>query len=253
MSFINDYKSYFTNLGLKPNEAKVYLACINLGPTTVSNISVLSGLQRTYVYDILEDLNIKGLVSYSKKDNITIFTALPLAKFEAIYRQKLARYRAILPQLEMFEKRGVNLPKVRYFQGLDGVKSAVMDTLSVGRGGEILLYFTGVNLWEKERTFAQEYIDKRVRMNIRIRAIAEDNPETRFWTNKDRDVLRTTRLVKPGLFPFTNEIDIYGDKVLFTSLTDEILAVAIESKSIATMQRAIFDLAWKGAAKEISN
>lgn len=249
MSFIDDYKSYFTNLGLKPNEARVYLACTHLGPSTVSKISTLAGLQRTYVYDILEDLNVKGLVSYSKKDSITTFIALPLTKFEAIYKQKLARYSAVLPQLQSFEKIGVQLPNVHYYQGLDGVKSAVTDTLSVGRGGEILLYFTGVNLWEKERAFAQDYIDKRVRMNIRIRAIAEDNPETRYWTDNDKNVLRETRLVKPGLFPFTNEIDIYGDNVLITSLSEEILAVAIESKSIATMQRAIFELAWRGTGE----
>lgn len=247
MSFIDEYESYLVNLGLKRNEAKVYLACVHLGPATVSKICAISGLQRTYVYDILEDLNVKGLVSFSKKAHITTFTALSLEKFKQIQEQKLARYSAVLPEMKLFEKVGIQLPKVRYYEGLDGVKSAIMDTLSVGNGGEILLYVSGVGLWDKEKSFAQDYINKRVKKNIKIRAIAEDNPETRFWTDKDKEVLRTTRLVPVGLYPFTNEIDIYGDKVLFTSLTDEILAVAVESKSIATMQRAIFELAWRGA------
>lgn len=249
MTFIDEYSTYLTNLGLKKNEAKVYLACVHLGATTVNKISALSGLQRTYVYDILEDLNMKGLVSYSKKAHITTFTALSLEKFKTIQEQKLARYNAILPEMKLFEKVGAQLPKVRYYEGLDGVKSAVMDTLSVGRGGEILLYVSGVGLWEKEKKFAQDYVDRRVKKNISIRAIAEDNPETHYWTDKDKEELRTSRLVKPGTYPFTNEIDIYGDKVLITSLTDETLAVAIESKSIATMQKAIFELVWKGAGK----
>jgi hypothetical protein len=55
--------------------------------------------------------------------------------------------------------------------------------------------------------------------------------------------------VPAGQFPFTNEIDIYGNKVAILSYTGELLAVIIESESVARTQRMIFELAWLGAGK----
>jgi len=58
---------------------------------------------------------------------------------------------------------------------------------------------------------------------------------------------------RPKIYPFTNEINIYRNKVAIISLEDELVAVVIESESIANGQRSIFELAWKGAGGEISN
>ena len=42
--------------GLSEKEAKVYLACLELGEDTASDISLKSNLPRTLIYDILEKL-----------------------------------------------------------------------------------------------------------------------------------------------------------------------------------------------------
>jgi len=56
---------------------------------------------------------------------------------------------------------------------------------------------------------------------------------------------------RPKIYPFTNEINIYRNKVAIISLEDELVAVVIESESIANGQRSIFELAWKGAGEKI--
>ncbi|MGH9152219.1 MAG: TrmB family transcriptional regulator [Acidimicrobiales bacterium] len=51
----------FTLLGLTPNEAGVLLALLRLGPAKVPQIAELSGVPRTAVYQVLEDLGAQRL------------------------------------------------------------------------------------------------------------------------------------------------------------------------------------------------
>ena len=52
-------------LGLQDNEAKIYLALLELGQGTVTQISQRAKLNRTTGYDVLERLGIYGLVHRS--------------------------------------------------------------------------------------------------------------------------------------------------------------------------------------------
>ncbi|MDP2917995.1 MAG: helix-turn-helix domain-containing protein, partial [bacterium] len=53
-----------TNLGLSDKEAACYLALLELGPSTVSEIAGLAKINRTTGYDILESLANYGLISH---------------------------------------------------------------------------------------------------------------------------------------------------------------------------------------------
>ena len=57
------------NFGLSEKEAKVYLACLEIGDASANEISLKSDLPRTLVYDILERLIDSGLVSYAILNN----------------------------------------------------------------------------------------------------------------------------------------------------------------------------------------
>jgi len=55
-------------IGLSKKEAKVYLACLELSEATIGQISKKSGVKRTTVYDIVESLKEKSLISSSTKN-----------------------------------------------------------------------------------------------------------------------------------------------------------------------------------------
>ena len=59
-----------TSLGLSKNEAKVYLALLDLGSATAGKIAEKSKVHRTNVYDALERLIEKGVVTYIFKKDI---------------------------------------------------------------------------------------------------------------------------------------------------------------------------------------
>lgn len=235
------------DLGMKEQEAKVYLAAIKLGQATVSTIASEAGIQRTFVYGLLEDLQRQGTVSSAEIKGKIHYSPISLSQFEKRQLAKFERFESILPELRMLEKTVGDRPKVRFFEGIEGIKAALDDTLDLPVGGEILAYVTGEGVYERMTDFMNEYLKKRVKKKITVQALAPDNEVNRAHVAQDESVLRQTVLLDPERFPFTNEIDIYGNKVAIMSLQGELLAIIIESESVAKTQRAIFELAWLGA------
>lgn len=243
-----DYIELLRDFGLEDREAKVYLTCLRLGQATPNLISHESGIQRTYVYNILVDLFEKGLISEVEIRGKKTYSALSIEQFKALQAEKMRRLESLVPELKAFERAVGDRPKVRFYEGKEGIFIAQQETLTLPRGSEILAYATGQGLYQYDPDFALSYIRQRAKKGITARSLAADTPETRQFTDKNKEQLRTTRLVPADQFPFTNEINIWGNKVSIMSMQGQLLAVVIESESIARTQRSIFELAWRGAA-----
>ncbi|MCX6739840.1 MAG: hypothetical protein NTZ49_01260 [Candidatus Parcubacteria bacterium] len=56
-----------TNLGLNDKESKVYLACLELGTSSILEIAKKSGVNRGTIYYIIEELKQKQLISQTTK------------------------------------------------------------------------------------------------------------------------------------------------------------------------------------------
>jgi len=75
---------------------------------------------------------------------------------------------------------------------------------------------------------------------------------TDFWKSRGIGVaeheIREEIESLPGKEGFSNEINIFANKVMIASFKDQI-GVIIESADVAKTQRAVFELAWLGAEK----
>src|SRR3990172_11148664 len=90
----------FEQLGLDKNEAKIYLAVLALGESTVLPISKKAGIGRTYCYDILESLAEKGFVSFVEIRGRRRYSATEPKLVKKLITQKISQFNAILPDLE---------------------------------------------------------------------------------------------------------------------------------------------------------
>lgn len=77
-----------TNLGLTEKEAKVYLANLALGPTTILQITRGAELKRTTVYSIIESLKQKGLINIEARGFKKLFVAENPERLESILEEK---------------------------------------------------------------------------------------------------------------------------------------------------------------------
>lgn len=240
------YLELLTGFGLKIQEAKAYLACLKLGQSTVSQIARETYMQRTFMYDILDVLKKRGIVSEVDVAGKKQFRAIPIESFRFLLKEKFERFEAFIPELRTLEAQ-TDSPNVRFFEGKDGIKSVLQDTLDQPPDSEIFCYSNAQGFYTKEDDFEKWYVGERAKRKINMRFLAPDNPETLAYVKNDKRDLRTSRLVPQNLFPFPAEIDIYGNKVAIITLRKEMAAMIIESEDVAKTQRMIFELAWAGA------
>src|SRR3989344_5601969 len=94
-------ETFLEDAGLTKTEAKIYLALLELGPSLAGEITKKSGIHRRSVYDAIERLIEKGLVSYMKTNNRKYFEAVKPDRLLDILREKEENIKSIIPELEL--------------------------------------------------------------------------------------------------------------------------------------------------------
>lgn len=240
----NQLIKVLTNLGLTDKEAKVYLACTEKSTAVVSDIAHSAGINRVTAYDILEKLKQKGLVSYYIKKKIKYFSSISPEILLEEFEKRTGDLRSAIPKFKTLTG-DINHPRVRYFEGLEGIKAIYADTLT--SKSEILNYSNSYEIRKQWPSYDKDYIEKRAAKKIFLKGIAPRDKAGEMVHSHDCEYLREMRLVSSDQFDFTNEINIYDDKVAIISFKDELIGMIIESIEIANSQRAIFNMCWQFA------
>ena len=81
-------KEIFKQIGFTDGETKVYLALLKLGSTTAGPLTHKSRVSRSKVYEILERLMEKGLVSFIIKEKTKYFQAAEPSKIQDYLEKK---------------------------------------------------------------------------------------------------------------------------------------------------------------------
>ncbi len=246
----------FELLGLTEVEGKVYMALLELGGGYVSTIGRKAGLPRVNCYHTLEKLTEKGLVNFIVREKVRYYTAEPPQKIINIMEGRMSYAKRILPELLSITNTLALKPKIKYYEGMEGVKNILEDTLTAKKeliGYSNLKFFADL-FGDYLKTYAREKMEK----NIKTRLICPSSDEA-FNYVKDHyppdfpQELIEILYVNPREFWFENEIVIYDDKVAVISLNrEELNGMIFESPVYARSQSAIFNLAWLGASSFIA-
>jgi len=239
-------------LNFSEKEAKVYLALLELGSAKAHDIAKKTSLNRTTVYDIFDLLLQKGLISKYKKGASTFFNALePKQLLTYLEREKEEQAKKIekqkgkvselLPQLISLQNIYTAKPQVKFFEGEKGMREAYEDTLT---SKEIILAYANVEtMHEGLPNFFPEYYKRRAENKIFIKAIIPRNNLSIERSKINQEEMRDTRFLPENEMTFSPEINIYNNKMLIASWKEKI-AIIIESKELADLQRLIFNLTW---------
>ncbi|MFH0820454.1 MAG: helix-turn-helix domain-containing protein [Candidatus Peregrinibacteria bacterium] len=247
-----------SNLGLTPEEAKVYMAILELGGSFVSSIARRAGVNRSSCYHTLQNLVTKGLVSSYQKGKVLHFTAEDPKRFLQIAEERMERTKELIPQLLSITNTLAFKPKIRFYEGIEGIKSIFEDVLTTK--GEVLGYTSIKGLIDLFPDYFRQYCHKKVKNGIRTRYICPailpagrqaaegvDIIDGYYPAKYDPNLLEIL-MVNPKEFNFQNEIAIYGNKVAVMSLNpDELIGLLVESSNFAQSMKSVFDLAWLGA------
>jgi hypothetical protein len=91
--------------------------------------------------------------------------------------------------------------------------------------------------------FFPEYYKRRAGNKIFIRAIVPRNQITIERTKANQEEMRDTRFLPDEKMTFSPEVNIYNNKILLVSWKEQ-MAIIIESKELADLQKLTFNLLW---------
>lgn len=244
-------------IGFSDKESNIYLALITLGDATAAQLAKHTQYIRATVYDILESLIHRGVVSKYKKGAKTHFQALdPRELIHYLEREAREKERSfqkqkklmenVLPEFLSLQNFHTTRPKVQFYEGEKGLREAYEDSLTCK--GKMLAYTNVQTMLETLPNFFPEYFQRRAKKKIPIRAIFVQNEVSRARAKLDRQELRETKFLPDPTLTFSPEVKIYNDKMLIASWKEK-MAVIIESKEFADLQKIIFQLLWDRLGK----
>lgn len=252
-------KGILQKIGLSDKDAEVYLACLELGTQPASIIAKKAGLKRPTTYLILEGLLKRGLVSEYTGSNVKYFTAVSpdyLLNFVEKQRRELTSHQReleqYLPQFQSLLNPYSLNPKVRFYEGMDGIERAMNDTLTAK---DVLRAYSTMDAWfarEDTKKYILWYGKQRVQeRKLPLYCICPDTPTSRKYLEDEYvdaqsgNKLSHFRWLPKEIQSFSNEINIYDNKMSIACLgKNELLGIIIESESIAQTQKSIFEAAW---------
>jgi sugar-specific transcriptional regulator TrmB len=244
-------------LGLSDEEAKVYLAIIELGGGYVSTIAKKSGVNRVACYHTLGKLLDRGIITSLEKDRVKFFAVENVKTLADKQRELLKKAEKIVPELSALVNKSAYKPKTQYFEGLNSIKNIFEDMLTTK--SEILGYTNLADLPKVlPEDFLKDYAKRKIDLKIKTRMLSPISSNGLKYLNKyypkdfDKNLVEIL-YVNSKQFPFEYEINIYGNKVAIVSLNpEEMIGLIIESHIYANTERAIFNLAWLGVTSFVA-
>lgn len=232
-----DVRSVLSELGLSEGEIKVYLALLKLGSTPVSKIKEETNLHRTTIYDFLEKLLNKGLMSYVIRNNVKYYSAAPPQKLFDFLKEKQDKLEQVLPELQKLHQFQQEEVKVEVYKGAEGLKTVMLECIKIGK--ETVGFGIDDGLFKKALpTFIEQYQRLLEEHNIHERLLAKMNAEYYFHTKQTK-----YKYLPADLFSPTSTL-IYGNRIQIVMWEPSLMTIVVDNKKLAESYRRHFEALW---------
>jgi sugar-specific transcriptional regulator TrmB len=234
-------------LGLTRNEAIVYLTLLDLGKAHIGEIAEKTRMHRRTIYDCLERLEDRGLVSFIMEGKTRFFIAINPQKLKEIIKEKEAKIKNILPKLFDMAKKSKLKTEVSVHKGKEGLKNIMEDVIktkpkewysltSSGKVKEVLPYYE------------KQFHKKRTKEKIILKIIFGRNEKAIERAKELKKVKATEVKFVDTEYVVPISIWVYSTKVAFM-LWDSETGILIENAETADTFKRYFDILWKIAKK----
>lgn len=241
-------------LGLTPKEAAVYLSLLELGTASVQAIARRANLVRPTTYVILERLARKGLASQAtgadaKKMLFTAEDPGHLEQYVAEQVRQLEHRReqlaALIPELKSIYASGEEKPRVRLFEGKEGLRTLQQEFVEASR--DSILGMAPEDLLHTlfpEEEYNEAIRNVRLQAGIQSRHIYTSSQGVRYSDAEDAHLLRESRFISPEQLPLKASVAVHGPLLSLVSFRSKIMGVLVEHEDFADSFRAVFEVMW---------
>lgn len=235
--------------GLTDKEASVYVALLELGPSSVQDVSSKSGAHRSTSYAVLESLRARGLINTEEEERRTRYVPVPpetlmqlLEEEQRQIRDKMDKIQLAMPMFRAMYNSAPGKPTVRFFDGEDGIAEARSILLEHAEGE--LLSFCSVDASLHRLANIEPRQREQATRRLSGRCLYATAPGVELPTYDQRNwIMKKIPLAE---MPFTGEINIIGSVIVAIVVQDSPMAFVVEHPMMAQLFRAIFETAWRG-------
>ena len=236
-------------LGLTIKESKVYLKLLEKGFLTANEIAKLTEILRQTVYETLESLKQKGLVSSFTQNKKKHFEASNPNKLRESIEEKKKIVDNLIPELLKIKSKPNIKPTVEFYEGTEGIKR-IYNQILEDKPKELLEYGNSSIFIEIMKLyFIDNYITKRISHKINVKLITENNSEIKRLYETNKKFLRETRYLE-NINKLKTAGYIYNNKFIIIKFSPEPLAISIEDEETTKTQKEFFELLWKSAEEK---
>ena len=231
------------HVGLTGTEAKIYLMLIDITKAQAGVLARKTGIHRRSVYDALDRLIEKGLVSYIVENGNRFYIAEDPKRIQELIDAKKEEIYSILPQMTAKFLEHKDKQETLFYRGKDGLKSVFEDQLRKGED----VYVIGGHSSTRDimKFYWPHYQSKRVANKQKLHLL--------FACDKKVDLKSKYAVARylPAKYKSIVSTNIYADRVaIIIWLEHDPVAIVIKQPDVAKAYKGYFDQLWEIAKKK---
>ncbi|HSX31644.1 MAG TPA: helix-turn-helix domain-containing protein [Candidatus Saccharimonadales bacterium] len=258
---VSAIRTYFGKLGLDIEIADIYLALYTHGPQTISELARTSGVERTRIYRLIDQLMASNLIEVESHYKRGVIKAAPIANLRILINEKEQELRSLQDELGLIEqvlaRNSLSSPatRVQFYRGPEGIRQMLWNRLgsksdSIGQTYRIAEEPTG-------RAFMERWAAAFEEKQLNTRLLLNDEFVTSLQQNKPK-VKEQRRIagiqynhIDDKILKITHTCYVYGNVVAYLHWKDnEVFGIEIYNKQIADTQRTLYEMLWKQSTPE---
>lgn len=244
------YTELFQEIGLSPNEAKIYETLLHIGVAGVGDISTKANVHRRNVYDALQRLVQKGLVFTTFQKNENRYSAVDPNKLMELVREKQVHLAEALPDLQKMYQSDPPQNAAYIYRGVEGYKNYRRDLLRVSKE----YFFLGAKgLWlspQIDDGFRKRFVLPVQKDGSIKQKILFDARVPKLLPQAIKDVQPKSYKILPERYNTNGVVDIFGDYVVTFAnvavgeLSDDVTIFVMRNQSLADSYKTWFQFIW---------
>lgn len=238
------------NIGFSPDQIAVYRILMEYGKLPASVVAGRSKVSRVITYKILGqfvDMGIAEKIEAPK--SVAMFGPLDPEQLRKLIDHKQSEVASfknacetaiatLRPQFNLLNDK----PGVVFYEGLEGVKKVLEDSLYTE--STIYTYVDVEAVLDHFKTINANYVTKREKQGIAKKLLVADTPRTREYLGEHINELTDMKMVGKEKIPFGCAMQIYDNKISYITIGEKegtLVGVIIEDKHIADMHKYFFE------------
>jgi len=229
--------SILSEMGLAQKEIDVYLTLISLKSATISEIISKAKVSRQSVYEIVQKLLDKGLISFVARDGKKQYIVTNPERLRDIQKEKLELLDKLLPELLSKYRENKEETNVEVFAGKEGMKAMTDNIWKVGKPTYVIS--NDAKIFEVLKYYMPQFMQKRAKLGIKMRAVYSEKARVK---KIDGELFEIRYVPEQHSIPIS--IAIYGDNSNIIVYSENPVAMHIENKEVAQSFMQYFNLMW---------